>query len=143
MERRRLSQPLLYLSAYFEATRREYYQALQRVRTEGDWEGWVRYFLSGVVQVANEAVGRAGRLMDLRERFRRKLLDKPRALRLLDELFVNPYMTAGRAEHILGATAPTARLALRHLQDVGLLQQAGTGRWRRVYLARPIQRMIE
>jgi Fic family protein len=47
-ERERLSQPLLYLSAYLESHRQEYYDALQRVRTDGDWHSWLCFFLKGV-----------------------------------------------------------------------------------------------
>jgi len=73
MERGRLSQPLLYLSAFFERHRQEYYDRLQAVRTAGDWMGWVRFFVRGVKDISDEAVARAGKLMDLRERYRRRL----------------------------------------------------------------------
>src|SRR5512135_1526505 len=89
VERGRLSQPLLYLSDYIEAHRQEYYDRLQRVRTDGDWPGWLRFFLMGVEQTARSAVRQASRLMDLREAYRGRLSKKPNALRLLDELFVN------------------------------------------------------
>src|SRR5436189_2289584 len=75
IERGRLSQPLLYLSAYFEEHRREYYDGLQRVRTDGDWTGWIRFFLAGVEQISAEAVAQAGRLMALREPWRASLAD--------------------------------------------------------------------
>ena len=71
IERGRLSQPLLYLSAHFEAHRQTYYDLLQRVRTHGDWQSWLAFFLTGVAQTAQEAVRLAGELMDLRERYRR------------------------------------------------------------------------
>ena len=68
IERGRLSQPLLYLSAYIEQHRREYYDGLQAVRTDGAWKDWLRFFLAGVEQIAQEAVAQAGKLMNLRER---------------------------------------------------------------------------
>jgi Fic family protein len=88
-----LPKPLLYLSAYIEAHRRDHYDLLQRVSTHGDWIGWLRFFIAGVTKIALEAVGQAGHLMDLREKFRTLLRDKPKALALLDELFLNPYMS--------------------------------------------------
>ena len=143
VERERLSQPLLYLSAYFEARRQAYYDSLQRVRTDGDWSGWLRFFLTGVAETARSAAGQARRLMDLRETYRRQLRQKPNALRLLDELFVNPYITSPRAAHLLSVSAPTARQAIGVLQREALLEEIPGRSWRRLYLARPILEAIE
>jgi Fic family protein len=143
VERSRLSQPLLYLSDYIEAHRQEYYDRLQRVRTEGDWPGWLHFFLAGVEDTARSAVRQASRLMDLREIYRDQLSKKPNALRLLDELFVNPYLTAARAAQILDSSRPTARQAIGLLQAEGLLEEVSGRSWRRIYLARPILEVIE
>ncbi len=143
VERGRLSQPLLYLSEYIEARRQEYYDSLQRVRTEGDWPGWLRFFLLGVEETARAAVRQASRLMDLREFYRHRLSRKPNALKLLDELFVNPYLTATRAARVLGVTAPTARQAIALLRDEDLLSEVTGRSWGRIYLARPILQAIE
>jgi len=142
-ERGRLSQPLLYLSAYIEAHRQDYYALLQRVRTDGDWIGWLRFFITGVTETAGEAVRHAGRLMDLREKFRARLRDKPKALALLDQLFINPYMTVARAERILKVSNPTARQAVTLLQKNGMLEEISGRAWGRLYLAKPILRAIE
>jgi len=143
IERGRLSQPLLYLSAYIEAHRQDYYALLQRVRTDGDWIGWLRFFITGVTETAGEAVRHAGRLMDLREKFRARLRDKPKALALLDQLFINPYMTVARAERILKVSNPTARQAVTLLQKNGMLDEISGRAWGRLYLAKPILRAIE
>jgi Fic family protein len=58
VDRGRLSQPLLYLSDYIEAHRQGYYDVLQRVRTEGDWSGWLYFFLAGVEETSRAAVAR-------------------------------------------------------------------------------------
>ncbi|HVR99491.1 MAG TPA: Fic family protein [Thermoanaerobaculia bacterium] len=143
VERGRLPQPLLYLSDYIEAHRQEYYDSLQRVRTEGDWTGWLRFFLVGVEETARSAVRQAGELMELREAYRRRLSRKPTAVSLLDELFVNPYLTAARAAGALAVSRPTARHAIALLQEQGLLSEVSGRRWGRVYLARPILEAIE
>ncbi len=143
VERGRLGQPLLYLSDYLEAHRDEYYDRLQRVRAHGDWSGWIKYFLVGVRDTARKAVRQAGRLMDLRERLRRKLVAKPRALLLLDELFKNPYVDVARARKALGVTHPTAQQAIRVLEDADVLKEATGRRWGRLFLARPILEAIE
>ncbi len=143
VERGRLSQPLLYLSAYIEAHRQDYYDLLQGVRTDGHWEAWIRFFLAGVTETARAAIRQAGDLMDLREASRARLLGKPRALALLDGLFVNPYVTVPRAVRLLGVSNPTARQAVRDLQDEGMLEEVPGRAWPRLYLARPILRVIE
>ena len=143
IERGRLLQPLLYLSAYIEAHRQDYYDLLQRVRTHGDWTGWLRFFIAGVTEIALEAVGQAGRLMDLREKFRARLQDKPKALALLDELFLNPYMSVARAERVLKVSNPTARQAVMLLQRKGMLEEITGRTWGRLYLAKPIMETTE
>ncbi len=143
IERKRLTQPLLYLSAYIEAHRQDYYDLLQRVRTHGDWNNWIRFFLAGVTEIALEAVGQAGRLMDLRERLRARLRDKAKALALLDELFLNPYMSVARAEQVLKVTNPTARQAVLLLQKKGILEEITGRAWGKLYLANPIMETIE
>ncbi|MCK6440085.1 MAG: Fic family protein, partial [Planctomycetes bacterium] len=143
MERERLSHPLLYLSAYIESTRLEYYERLQAVRMHGDWNGWLMYFLEGVQQTATEGVKRAGRLMALRESTRAKLKGKPQATALLDELFINPYVTVARAAKLLHVTLPTARSAIGVLERARMVEES-TGRdWGKVYVAMPILRIVE
>ena len=143
VERGRLSQPLLYLSAFFEAHRQEYYDRLQAVRAAGDWTGWIRFFLNGVREISLEAVLRSGKLMDLRERFRRRLEDHAKALALLDHLFQNPYVTVARASKMLKTSNPTARQAVKRLVEVGMLEETTGRSWGKVFLARPILRSIE
>ena len=143
IERGRLSQPLLYLSQYFENSRQEYYTTLQRVRTDGDWIGWIQYFLEGVILTARQALHQAGELMDLRKSFRLKVRDKPKALALLDELFINPYITVARAAEMLQVSHPTASQTIEFLQQNGLLEEITGRSWGRVYLARPILTVLE
>ena len=143
IERKRLAQPLLYLSAFIEAHRQDYYDLLQRVRTDGDWNSWIHFFLVGVAEIARESVGQAGRLMDLREKFRAKLRDKAKALALLDELFLNPYMSVTRAEEVLKVSNPTARQVVLLLQKTGLLEEITGRAWGKLYLAKPIMETIE
>jgi len=143
IERKRLTQPLLYLSAYIEANREDYYELLQRVRTHAHWTSWIQFFLAGVTEIALEAVGQAGRLMDLREKYRSRLRAKAKALALLDELFLNPYMSVARAEQVLKVSNPTARQAVLLLQKKGMLEEITGRAWGRLYLAKPIMETIE
>ena len=138
IERGRLSQPLLYLSSYIEPRRREYYDLLQRVRTNSDWLSWIRYFLDGVEQTARNAVRQTETLMNLREDFRQRVRHKNKALLLVDHLFVNPYLTTRRAQRLLAVSDPTARAAIAALIEVDILVEFSGRSWRRVYLSPPI-----
>ena len=143
IERARLSQPLLYLSAYIDRHRGEYYDGLQAVHTDGDWKRWIRFFLTGVEVIAQEAVAQAAQLMELRERWRERLADYPKAAQLLDALLVNPYMSVARAERLLKVSNPTARQLVARLEKLELLTEVTGREWGRLYLARPILRIIE
>jgi Fic family protein len=143
IERGRLPEPLLYLSSYIEARRQDYYNLLQRVRTHGDWNSWLHYFLQGVTETARAAAQQARDLMDIREDLRRRLRNRSKAITLIDALFVNPYITVSRAQRVLNTSNPTAREAIRALEDAGVLAEVTQRSWRRVYLARPILEIIE
>ena len=138
----RLTQPLLYLSAYFEAHRGEYYDALLRVRTEGDWQSWLLFFLRGVQETATRAARQARDLMQIREDFRQKVQGQPKAVALVDEVLRAPIMTVAEAQKALGVTNPTARTAVQTLVKAGLLEEVGDRKWRRLYLARPVLEIL-
>lgn len=143
MERGRLSQPLLYLSSYIEARRQEYYDRLQRVRTHGDWNGWIMFFLNGVTETAQQALRQTSVLVDLRERYYKQLRNFPKAINLIDQLFVNPYMTASRAEKALKTSNPTARKAIEILEKNDILQETTGREWGKIYLASAIADAIQ
>lgn len=143
IERDRLPQPLLYLSEYIERERQTYYDALMRVRTHGDWHGWLQYFLRGVSWSARRAASQARQLMDLREDMRATVGSAAKPLTLIDALFENPYLNTPRTKQLLGVTDPTARKALSELEDTGLIEES-TGRNRgRQYLAPAVLAAIE
>lgn len=143
IERGRLSQPLLYLSAYIEARRQEYYNLLQRVRTHGDWNSWLHYFLRGVEVTSKQAVRQAGALMDLREKLHIEIRSKPKAAALIDSLFSNPYLTVSRASDLLNVSLPTARQIVKSLEEVGVLQEVTGRAWGKTYVATRILKLIE
>ena len=136
IDRKRLTSPLLYLSAFFEGHRDEYYRRLQRVRTHGEWEPWLLFFVTGVRQTAERGLRQARALVALHGQFRSQL--KGHALALADESFRTPCLTVPQAERVLGVTNPTARRAVRELLAEGLLEEYAEKRWPRVYLARPV-----
>lgn len=137
-ERGRLTQPLLYLSAYIEAHRSDYYDALLRVRTEGDWESWLLFFLRGVQETAVAAAAQARKIMRIREEYQQLLQDHAKALALVDAVLSTPYITVAHAQKVLGVSNPTARTAVSAMVDAGLLAEVGERKWRRLYVARPV-----
>jgi Fic family protein len=143
IERGRLSQPLLYLSAFIEAYRQEYYNLLQRVRTHGDWKAWLHYFLRGVEETSKQAVRQAGTLMDLREKLYIEIRNQPKAVALIDPLFTNPYMTVSRAAELLNVSLPTARQVVKALEESGVLHEVTGRAWGKTYVANRILRLIE
>ena len=136
IERQRLTRPLLYLSAYFEGHRDEYYTLLQRVRTHDEWLPWLTFFATGVQETAERATRQARALIGHYAQDRERV--KGHALTLADELFRTPCMTVPEAQRVLGVTNPTARRAVRELEAKGLLSEWDEKRWPRVYLARHV-----
>lgn len=143
MERHRLSKPLLYLSTYIEQHKADYYQLLQRIRTDGDWQSWIRYFLSAVRDTARGAINQSASILGLRDRYRAKLEKEHRVLSLLDGLFINPYMTVARAVSLLGVTAPTAQKTIDRLVAIKMLERTSNKEWGRTWLARPILKIVD
>lgn len=143
IERRRLSKPLLYLSAFIEQHRADYYDLLNAVRTRGAWLDWVRYFLAGVTDSARAAVRQADAVLDLRARLHAKLEGKHRARALLDELFVNPYVTIPRAAKRLKVSDTTADKSVKLLASLRILQETTGRTWGRVWVAGPILKALE
>lgn len=132
-----LSEPLLYLSLYLKQHRQQYYDLLQRVRLDGDWEEWLRFFLTGVVETAEQATGTARRILELFERDRQRITGlgrtSPSLLRLHDYLRRTPLATPTRIAQALGITAPTVASALGRLTAAGVLKEVSGRRWGRLY----------
>ena len=124
-QRRLLSRPLLYLSLFLKTHREEYYRRLSAVRTDGDWEGWLSYFLEGIAVVAEEAVTTARRLHAILDQSRARLLARGDAtvmsIRLFELLPEHPILTVNRTVDLLGCSRPAAAKALRVLEAAGVL----------------------
>lgn len=144
--RHRLPRPLLYLSSYFERRRDDYYTGLQGVRERGDIDAWLRFYLEGVETQANDAVRRAERLIDLREKYRARVMESTRgqAVILVDSLIANPIINAHRVEARLGVKRPTSLRMLGLLEELEILTEVKPGprRLRRFY-AREVLETLE
>lgn len=128
-----LSQPLLYLSLYFKTHRSRYYALLQRVRTHGDWEAWLEFFLDGVFETATQATTAAREILALFAANHEEIskLGRPAAsaLRIHRFLQERPIITVPAAVEAIGIAPPTVRRSLGHLERMGLIREV-TGRRR-------------
>lgn len=110
-----LREPLLYLSTYLKAHRREYYDRLQAVRTDGDWEGWVRFFLEGLTLTAHDAWATAKQLLAMFEAHRRAMEDSPAALKVYAALQRRPITNIGELVRATKLTYPTVSAAIARM----------------------------
>lgn len=141
-----LPQPLLYLSAYFEKFRDDYYRRLLEVSQTQRWTDWVRFFLRGVYEQAQDAMERSRRLLQLRERLHRQFHEARSSallLKLIDHLFTAPIVTIPSTASLLGVTYHSAQDNIDRLVAGGVLKEI-TGRKRdRLYMARRILDAVE
>jgi Fic family protein len=145
IERSILPTPLLYLSAFFEATRQEYYGRLRAVSERGQWTEWLTYFLVGVARQSEDALGRAERINTLLSRWRlavQGLPSKAPSL-LIDLLAENPFWTITRAAERLRVAYTTAQRAMRELESLSIVHLLGDAKRDRVYCARDILEILE
>jgi Fic family protein len=124
---RLLPEPLVYLSGYLKQHQGEYYLRLSAVRTEGDWEGWVGFFLEGVEAAATDAERGIVAVATLVAADRRRLLAAPRVgavgLRLFELLPLMPRFTIEQVRQKLAITFPTATAAVRLLEELGIVTE--------------------
>ena len=132
-----LNEPLLYLSLYFKENRSEYYDHLQSVRRTGDWEGWMRFFLRGVKQTADQAVSSARRLRDLFAADLEKITAVGRAaaniIRIHQQLQLQPVTSVNTIAAKLDMAVNTARSALTQMQTLGIVREITGGKYGRLY----------
>ena len=122
-----LAKPLLYLSHYLKAHRAQYYDRLTAIRNDGDWHGWLKFFLVGVKEVSLEATETARAILKMREAFRAELSQNAYALRLPGALFKQPIVSVGLAQTYLGCSYGTANKVVNELLKAGVLEEATGG----------------
>jgi Fic family protein len=141
-----IPQPLLYLSAFFETHRLEYYDRLLAVSQGGEWENWLIFFLRGISSQSQDAINRIERLGQLRSAYQDQLRTERAASRLLqtlDVLFERPILNIRQLESALGVPYRTAQRYVERLLEIGILREV-TGRERnRLYWADEIVKVLE
>ncbi|MEJ7652513.1 MAG: Fic family protein [Chloroflexia bacterium] len=142
-----LRTPLLYLSLFLKRRQSEYYYWLNAVREDGGWEGWVRFFLQGIAETAEEATATAVAIIRLREEHRELLQETGmggQELRLLDLLYRSPLVSANWLKEALGLrNYQAAGRLIERLAALGLLEEITGRRRNRVYRYTPYWRLFE
>lgn len=132
-----LSEPLMCLSGYLKQHQSEYYRRLSAIRTEGDWESWVRFFLEGVAVAAADAEANIIAVASLVAADRKRLLQSPKAApaayRLFEMLPTMPRFTIERARKQLDTSFPTATAAVMALEELGVVTELTGQKKNRIY----------
>ena len=146
-EREILQRPLLYLSYYLKARRAEYYDRLMAIRNDGDWEGWLRFFLRGVYQVSISATDTARKILALREGHRQLIAGEfgssGNALRLHDHMFEVPTFSVNHAKDVMDCSFGTANSIVEKLQELQILREITGQERNRRYQYEPYVRLFD
>jgi len=141
-----LPHPFLYLSAYFERNREEYYRLLLSVSREGAWDEWIGYFLKGIELQSRDAIVRGEKLLALWQGYRNRMQSARSSaslLTLIDELIRNPVITYGQAAKLLDVTHRAAVMNIRKLIDAGILESVGGRQRNQLFVAREVISVLE
>jgi Fic family protein len=127
-----LSKPLLYLSFYLKKNRAQYYDLLMKVRTEGAWENWIRFFLMDVSETSQEAANTAREIIKLKDNLITRLYENSvssvYAVKLIDLLFEMPVISNKNVVERLKVSTVTANELVRRFVEIGILRERSQGR---------------
>jgi Fic family protein len=145
VERKVLTTPLLYISAFFEATRNEYYSRLLAVSQENQWNPWLEYFLNGITRMSEDVLSRAERINLLLDRWREQIAgQKPKILfDAIDLLAENPFWTVKKLSERLKVAFTTAQRTINVLVEGGILSQVDNAQRDRVFCATAIMKILD
>jgi Fic family protein len=140
-EKEVLAKPVLYLSHYFKRHRQRYYECLQAVREDGDWEQWLLFFLRGVHEVSQQAAETARRILQLRETHRRQITEHfgrtaGNGQRVLEYLYEHPIVSVSEVRDLVQTTYPAANNLVRQFERQGILVEVTGNRRNRRFLYR-------
>jgi Fic family protein len=145
IERKILPTPLLYLSAFFEASRREYYDNLRGVSERAAWYEWLEYFLLGTARMSEDALSRAARINALVAEWQEQVAGEATNTpwRVVGLLAANPFLTTTGAARQLGVAFTTAQRAIERLERIQIVRTTTDARRDRVYCARALLNILE
>lgn len=145
VEQRMLPSPLLYLSAFFEASRDEYYKHLYNVSSKGTWHEWLIYFLNGIAVQSGDVLSRATRINELLNQWKIDVASSGSQVPvdLVQHLAVNPYFTTSKIAEDLGIAYSTAQRGVQKLEGAGIIKKTNDNKRDKVYCATAILNILE
>ena len=145
-ERECLTQPLLYLSEFFDRFRDEYYSRLLAVSKKGDWRGWIEFFLRGAVNQCQDAISDAGKILNLHAEYQRTLEATKKvpetAHRLIDEIFLNPVISISGLSKKWNLPFNSVKTGVLRLIDIGILREGTEKRRNRLFIAPKLMELL-
>ena len=145
IEQKILPTPLLYLSAFFEASRSDYYAELRAVSEKNAWADWIEYFLLGIARMSEDALSRATRINDILAAWRIAMAGESTKapLRIVELLAANPFLTTNGVAAELKIAFTTAQRAIERLEKNGIVRQTSDAKRNRVYCAQALLDILE
>ena len=145
IEQRILPTPLLYLSAFFEASRSDYYASLRGVSEKGAWADWLEYFLLGIARMSEDALSRATRLNDILAGWRTEMAGESTKtpLRVVEMLSANPFLTINSVAANLKVSFTTVQRAIERLERANIVRQTSDAKRNRVWCANALLEILE
>ena len=145
VERKVLTAPLLYISAFFEATRSEYYNLLLAVSRENGWNQWLEYFLNGIARMSEDVLSRAERINLLLQSWKERIAgQKPKILfDVIDLLAENPFWSTKKISERLQVAFTTAQRTINLLVEKEVLSQVDNAQRGRVFCANVIMKILD
>lgn len=145
IEQKMLPSPLLYLSAFFEATRDEYYRQLYNVSSKATWHDWLVYFLNGVAVQSEDVLSRAERINEILNQWKVQLtgVGSQVLVDIVQQFAMNPYFTINKIAGSLDIAYSTAQRGIKKLEEAGIVQNIGDNRRDKLYCAKEILTILD
>ncbi|PIS35944.1 MAG: hypothetical protein COT35_13765 [Nitrospirae bacterium CG08_land_8_20_14_0_20_52_24] len=141
-----LTQPLLYLSAFFDRHREEYYDRLLAVSQKGNWHAWIEFFLHGVITQSKDAITDAKKILELHAEYQ-NILEKTRKIpesahRLIDEIFVNPVISVSGLSKKWNMPFNSVKTGVARLTDMGILNEVTEKKRNKLFIAPRLMKLL-
>lgn len=145
IEHKMLPSPLLYLSAFFEASRDEYYRQLYNVSREGTWNNWLIYFLNGIAVQSEDVLSRAERINELLTKWQITMANSGSSVlvEMIKHFAVNPYFTINKIAEDFAIAYSTVQRAVQKLEAAGIIKKTNDNKRDKVYCATEILNILE
>jgi len=141
-----LTQPLLYLSAFFDKFRNEYYSRLLAVSQNGDWRSWIEFFLRGVATQVKDGLSDAKKILELHAKYQERLHRTKKipdsAHRLIDEIFLNPVISISRLSKKWPLAYMSIKRGVSRLIEIGILNKATERKRNKLFIAKELVELL-